>query len=147
MFDRIVVALDGSQRGERVLGPAVELAERMKRPLHLIRVADLTWLRFGVNEAALEYATLGEELADERRDAETYLELIARPLRERGLTVTVEARSGLAARELIAATKPSDLLAMASHGRGGPARWLLGSVVEEVVRHAVCPVLVIRAHD
>jgi nucleotide-binding universal stress UspA family protein len=43
--------------------------------------------------------------------------------------------------------REGDLLAMASHGRSGPARWLLGSVAEEVTRRAECPVLLVRAAD
>lgn len=37
---------------------------------------------------------------------------------------------------------PADLIVMGSHGRGGVERMLLGSVAEEVMRHAPCPVLI-----
>lgn len=147
MFDRIVVALDGSGRGERALPPATELATKLGLPLHLVRVADLTWLRLGLNEAALEYAALSSELAEEQAEAAAYLDGVAARLRGEGLAVTREVRSGFAARQLLALTGPNDLLAMASHGRTGPARLLLGSVAEEVTRQATCPVLLIRAAD
>lgn len=39
---------------------------------------------------------------------------------------------------------PFDLVALATHGRGGLRRWLLGSVAEYVVTHAAVPVLVVR---
>ena len=145
MFDRIVVALDGSELAERALAPGEELARRLGAPLHLVRVADTTWLRFGANEAALEYASLGGELAEEEAQAQEYLEGVGSRLAGEGLTVTTEVRRGFAGRELVAATRPSDLLVMASHGRTGPARLLLGSVAEEVTRHATAPVLLIRA--
>ena len=145
MFERIVVTLDGSEVSERALAPAEELSRRLGVPLHLVRVADVTWLRFGTNEAALAYAALGEELADEERQAGEYLEAVRSRLAERGLTATTELRRGLAGRELVAVARPEDLVVMASHGRSGPARWLLGSVAEEVVRRSAAPVLLIRA--
>jgi universal stress protein A len=40
-----------------------------------------------------------------------------------------------------------DLIVMATHGRSGLSRLLLGSVAEEVLRQAICPVLTIRAKD
>ncbi len=145
MFERIVVSLDGSERGERALEPAVDLAKRLGIPLHLLRVADVTWLRLGMNDAALAYSALGGELAEEQREAAGYLIGVAGRLGGDGLTVTTEVRPGFAGREILAALREGDLLAMASHGRSGPARWLLGSVAEEVTRHAACPVLLVRA--
>ncbi|MDP9370164.1 MAG: universal stress protein, partial [Chloroflexota bacterium] len=65
MFDRIVVALDGSTVAEQTLAPAIELGRRIGAPLHLVRVADPTRFRFGANETALEYAALGRELEKE----------------------------------------------------------------------------------
>jgi nucleotide-binding universal stress UspA family protein len=147
MFERIVVALDGSAGGERALAPAEELARRLHAPLHLVRVADATWLRFGANEAALEYAALGGALDDEETAAREYLEALAGRLAGHGFSVTAEVRRGFAGRELIAATRPGDLLVMASHGRTGPARLLLGSVAEEVTRKATVPVLLVRATE
>jgi len=144
MFDRVMVALDGSEVAERALATAEELARRLGAPLHLIRVADPTWLRFGANEAALEYAALGDAFADEEREAAAYLERTRAGLKERGVDATTDVRRGAAAVELAAVTGPSDLLVMASHGRGGPARWLLGSVAEDVTRHARGPVLLVR---
>ena len=145
MFDRIVVALDGSELAERALASGEELARRLGAPLHLVRVADTTLLRFGANEAALEYAALGGELAEEEAEARRYLEPLRERLAAQGLTVTTEVRRGLAGRELVAAAGPGDLLVMTTHGRTGPARLLLGSVAEEVTRRATAPVLLIRA--
>lgn len=146
MFDRIVVSLDGSEIAERALAPAEELARRLGAPLHLVRIADPTWLRFGANEAALEYAALGDAFADEEREGRAYLERTLAALRGRGVDATSELRRGQAARELVALAAPGDLLVMATHGRGGPARWLLGSVAEEVTRHAAGPVLLVRGN-
>lgn len=145
MLERIVVALDGSELAERALEPARELARRLDAPLHLVRVADVTRFQFGKNEAALEYAALGRELDDEEVEAARYLSDVAARLAADGAAPTTEVRRGFAARHLVDLARPSDLLVMASHGRSGPRRWLLGSVAEEVVRHATAPVLLVRA--
>ena len=143
MYQRIVVALDGSDLAEQALTEARELSRLTGAPLHLIRVADVTRFRFGASEAALAYAALGEELGQEAREARAYLDALAARLGQ-GDAVTSEVRTGFAAAELQEATNPGDLLVMASHGRGGVARWLLGSVAEEVTRHAQVPVLLVR---
>lgn len=145
MLERIVVALDGSELAERALEPARELARRLDAPLHLVRVADVTRFQFGKNEAALEYAALGRELDDEEVEAARYLAEVAARLAADGAAPTTEVSRGFAARQLVDLARPSDLLVMASHGRSGPRRWLLGSVAEEVVRHATAPVLLVRA--
>jgi nucleotide-binding universal stress UspA family protein len=66
------------------------------------------------------------------------------PLRDDGLQVTTEVRSGLAARELADAAGPSDLLVVASHGRHGLERLLLGSVADEVADRSHASVLIAR---
>ena len=147
MFERIVVSLDGSEVSERALAPAEELARRLGVALHLVRIADPTWLRFGANDAALEYAGLGDAFAEEEQSATDYLARTRAALGERGVEATSEVRRGAAASELVAAVGPADLLVMASHGRGGPARWLLGSVAEDVTRHARGPVLLVRGGE
>lgn len=57
-----------------------------------------------------------------------------------------EVRIGSPAAEVVAAAKDlhTDLICIGTHGRGGLSRVLLGSVAEEVVRHAPCPVLTVR---
>jgi nucleotide-binding universal stress UspA family protein len=56
---------------------------------------------------------------------------------------------GGTATEIVKAAKewPADLIVIGSHGRGGVQRALLGSVAEGVMRHAPCPVLVVRAKE
>jgi len=58
-------------------------------------------------------------------------------------SVTVRAVNGLAAQELIEASRDADLLVVGSRGGGGFARLMLGSVSDKVARHAHCPVVVV----
>jgi nucleotide-binding universal stress UspA family protein len=144
MFERIVVGLDGSQISEAALNSGAELAERLGLPLLLIRVADLARVHWGSSEASEAYAELTQEMSREKDEATRYLESMAQPLRERGLTVSVEVRSGTAANELVEAVTPRDLLVVSSHGRHGLRRLLIGSVAEEVARRAPSSVLIAR---
>lgn len=144
MFERIVVGLDGSEISEAALATGTDLARRLNVPLHLVRAADLTRMRLGANEAAEAYAELSSEMQGEKAVAERYLEDVASPLQQEGLTVTTEVRSGEAAGELLDVVTPRDLLVVSSHGRGGLKRMLLGSVAEEVARKSPAPVLIAR---
>ena len=145
MFERIVVGLDGSPVSEIALETGAELARSLGAPLRLVRVADLAVVPWGANEAAAAYAELSEEMVREKEEATRYLESVAKPLRDAGLAVTTEVLSGFAARELAASAGPEDLLVVASHGRHGLERLVLGSVAEEVAKRSLASVLVARA--
>ena len=80
-------------------------------------------------------------------DAKTYLSEVERRLSKKGLRVrTRVALGGPPAEEILAAIKATsaDLVAMATHGRSGLGRALLGSVAESVLRASPVPVLMIR---
>jgi nucleotide-binding universal stress UspA family protein len=144
MFQRIVVGLDGSEVSETALRTGADLARRLDVPLLLVRVADISVVPWGANQAAAAYAELSNEMKREKDEAERYLQTVAQPLGEQGLQVTTEVRSGFAARELADAAGSEDLLVVASHGRHGLERLLLGSVAEEVTKRSRASVLIAR---
>jgi nucleotide-binding universal stress UspA family protein len=109
-----------------------------------VRVADLAVVHWGANQASAAYAELSGEMVREKEKATHYLETVAQPLRDEGLNLTTEVRSGLAARELADAAGPGDLLVVASQGRHGLQRLLLGSVAEEVAERSRASVLIAR---
>jgi nucleotide-binding universal stress UspA family protein len=79
--------------------------------------------------------------------AEAYLEHVAAKVREQGVAVrtrVVIARHAVEAILAEAAAQASNLIALATHGRGGLQRLLRGSVADRLVRAAVAPVLVYR---
>jgi nucleotide-binding universal stress UspA family protein len=140
------VPLDGSPLAEQALPHAEALARLMGVPLHLVRVIDPT--RLGTPAGTLLHTdalVLELQFEDERIAAGDYLERIEQELRDRRLRVTVEYQRGPAAQKLLAVTRPGGLLVMATHGRGGMARWFLGSVAAAVVRQVSVPVLLVRA--
>jgi nucleotide-binding universal stress UspA family protein len=146
MYRRIIVPLDGSAIAEQALAQAVELSRMSGAPIHLLRVVDyLRMEQYGPYALALEYSTTEPILNVETTESREYLTAIETNLTGDGLTVDTEVRQGRVAREIVAAAQEGDVIVMASHGRGGFSRWLLGSVAEDVVRHASVPVLLVRA--
>jgi nucleotide-binding universal stress UspA family protein len=142
MYQRVVVPLDGSELAERALPHAEELARLTGAPLHLVRVIDLT--RSPAYGAFGMYAGADAMAAVEKEMDQGYLDQVAQGLSSRGVQATVEILRGPTARTLLGLARPGDVIVMATHGRTGPTRWFLGSVAEEVVRHAPVPVLLVR---
>jgi nucleotide-binding universal stress UspA family protein len=145
-IQRILVPLDGSPVGESVLPFVETLARRLRASVVLFRAITPAAVPSSVPEVSPYAADVVSFL---QADAERYLEQIADDLAKAGLEtstmVTVESpESGIvnAANDLKA-----DLVALATHGRSGVARWVMGSTADAVVRRAGLPCLVIRAGD
>jgi nucleotide-binding universal stress UspA family protein len=141
-FATVLIPLDGSPLAEAVLEPALDLAGLMEARCHLLRVVD---------GGASGAAWVESALRAKRDEATAYLEDAAARVRARGLPVAtqvvVASRPAEAILEAVGALDGC-LLALATHGRGGVRRLLLGSVADEVVRGATGPVLVYRpAHS
>jgi nucleotide-binding universal stress UspA family protein len=148
----ILVPLDGSGLAEQIIEPAVALGGLMDADYTLLRVvpALLSPSLRGTDEASVSHALFVQAQrieADLHKDAQEYLERVAKRLRGRGLQVhtrvTIESQPASAI--LKVSTAPAiDLVALETHGRGAPARLVLGSVADKVVRGMALPVLVQR---
>ena len=138
MLYQILVPLDGSQLAERALPYATALAGAMQARLVLLRATDA----FGFTDRGRSRAQMAVS-----QDAETYLNSIAGPLRERGLTVDLALPVGGAAETIEdeITLRDIDLVVMATHGRSGLGRLVYGSVAAHVLHAAKVPVLVVRA--
>lgn len=146
MYDRIIVPLDGSDLAEQALDEAKELSRKLDIPLHLVRVVDTYRSQsLPATGMALDYSMLAELAEEEIEDAKTYLGEKVRDLQGEGLKATGDVLHGPIARQIVAAANKGDVIVMSSHGRTGIRRWFLGSIAEEVMRHAECPVLLHRA--
>lgn len=148
MYRQIVVPLDGSELAEEALEQAKRIAKAASTPLKLIRVVDTYRTQsLPATGMALDYSMLGELAEEEIQDAKSYLETVVRTLREDGYEVTGDVLHGPIARQICSSASPEDLIVMSSHGRTGIKRWFLGSVAEEVMRNAECPVLLHKSSD
>lgn len=141
---RIIVPLDGSDFAERALPWAETMARLSGAPLSLIHVVDLGLLHhYGSFGLASERVAFEREVAKEHRQALRYLESVRQRLLPTHPSVDIEIRQGSVARELTRFLAPGDLIVIASHGRTGLKRGLLGSVADDVICHAPVPVLLI----
>ena len=145
MYKRIVVPLEGSELAEVALRHANELSRMSGAPLHLVRIVDVMTGRPHGAYLAVEAAGYAEALKGEEIESAAYLASVKERLGRAGYSVTTELRRGPASHEITQLVRSGDVIVMATHGRGGVRRWLLGSVAEEVVRHAPVPVLLVRA--
>ncbi len=142
MYQNILVPLDGSDLGEAALATATDIARCAGSILTLIRVPDHPMMEYYIDQPVV--------LADLRsRDAERareYLDAIAARLRLDGLTVVTRVMDGAVADAIldVADSESADLIAMATHGRSGIGRFLLGSVADRVTAHADVPVILVR---
>ncbi|MFN8612782.1 MAG: universal stress protein [Vulcanimicrobiota bacterium] len=137
---KILLALDGSEFSETAIDTTVALARRLGAELHVVRVVPLL-----LSTAPELFPNLGQEFTQQSQaDALAYLEAL-RP-RFQDLTFHLHAPLG-SAKEVIsqlAADQACRLVVMASHGRTGVTRWLLGSTAEYVLRHVDSAVLLLR---
>ncbi|MFV2006410.1 MAG: universal stress protein [Longimicrobiales bacterium] len=145
-FDHVLIPLDGSEESRVVLDSALDLGKACDCRYTLLRV-----YRFGEEFAAAYLPDTvqlnGEMLAEGRDRARSNIEaqaeeLVARGFRAEGkVVVDSSPAAGImrAAEEL-----DVDLIAMATHGRAGIARMLLGSVTDKVLRGAHTPILISR---
>jgi nucleotide-binding universal stress UspA family protein len=141
---RILLATDGSEEAELAALRAVDLADATHSELHVVHV--------GVVPIFLKSypGTLGYE----RRLYEQIEEVSRELLRKQswrvkaagGAVAGTHLRMGEVDLEIVALAEEigADLIVMGSRGLGGVRRALMGSVSDSVVRHAHCPVLVVR---
>lgn len=134
--DAILLPLDGSALAEGILAPVEQLAKLMGARVHLLRV-------LSPQEAAAPPLDTGIT-------AEHYLQKVAAMLRWKGVVVETELRTHEQPAHAIlsvAEEQGVELIAMATHGRGGLQRLLLGSVSNKVLRGSSRPLLLYRPRE
>jgi nucleotide-binding universal stress UspA family protein len=141
---RVLACLDGSERSEAILPAAIDVARALGRELVALRVvAPVSYVHIEGYDEPVAVPTEGISAAD----AEAYLEDVASEIREEGQRVSIYvADSPNVASEILYAAKDKDasIIAIATHGRGGLAEILLGSIASAVVRESKVPVLLLR---
>jgi nucleotide-binding universal stress UspA family protein len=137
---RLLVPLDGSVTAESVLPEVEKLATAAEVEICLIRVAYSHFNGLRVNPLAHQ--------AEIVREAEQYLEKIKDRLERKGFIVESWVWYGPdPAKEILNHIEffGTDLVVMATHGRGGLKRLLMGSVAEKVAHHTLKPVMLVGA--
>ena len=138
----ILVPLDGSALAER----ALPYAEALARPGggRLVLVRAVPYLARPAGDKP--FATLAAARDAAAAEAREYLDCAAARLGERGIAAEVAVPYEEEADAILAEAQRAgaDLIAMATHGRGGLGRWLYGSVAAEVLASTSLPILLIR---
>jgi len=140
-FRRILIALDDSAIAAHAAEVGTELATALKAQAALVHIVDPT-LAFqpdgGVPAADLVAAL--------KREGQSFLAAAAQRTGEPPALQFL--REGKPVDEILAAAREweADVIVIGTHGRSGVSRLVLGSTAESVVRHAPCPVLVVKPH-
>jgi nucleotide-binding universal stress UspA family protein len=143
---RILVPIDFSESSDAALEYATTLARNVGASMHLLHVFEDPYITGGAFTAEM-YAPAPEDLREQLLEqAKARLRRRAIRLDEEGIHASAEVYSGPTPKAIAgyAAAQRIDLIVMGTHGRGGVAHLLLGSVAEQVVRTAPCPVLTVR---
>ncbi len=140
---RLLVPLDGSALAETALEPACDLAMALNAELFLARVAPHPTPAEELADLGVAADALGRKAEAER--AAAYLAEVAERLAARGIHAQTHVSTGdpVGGIERAAREVNASLVVMATHGRGGLARFLAGSVATQVMETAAVPVLVV----
>lgn len=147
MYDKILVATDGSSLSKKAVSSAISLAALTGASLIALKVIPRypqSYFEGGLALQAAEVGRIEKQWADEGQavvdDVKKLAEL--QGVKTRALTV----KSDIVSEAVIATAKKNkcDLIVMASHGRKGVKRFLLGSETNQVLAHSHIPVLVLR---
>lgn len=137
-FRKILCPVDFSSNSLAVLDVAKDVALKYEAKLYLLHVARIP------NPDMDAPIAIAPHPHWERTAYDRLMRIARRKLC--GVTYEVVVKEGIPESGILEAINElgSDLVVMASHGRSGLTRFLLGSVAEEVVRRALCPVLVVK---
>ena len=151
---KILIPTDFSPCADQALALAVDLARSNAAALHLLHA--LVLHRYDPGVATEKLVEREEEIVGNWRELATARlsaavdgarQDCARP---EDLDLSTATQRGVSAADVIlayAVEQTCDLIVMGTHGRRGASHLLLGSVAEEVVRHADCPVLTVRERN
>lgn len=144
MYSKVIVPLDGSDLSEQALPYAQLVAKSLSAPIELVQAFDI--LPPGMLGAQSQ-GVMDQLVAGAQNRAESYLSGVRLRLEADGYLASTAAVRSSPAEAIVAqaSTDPSALVVMSTHGRGGIARWVLGSVTDRVLHTMPNPMLIVRA--
>jgi nucleotide-binding universal stress UspA family protein len=138
-IETILLATDGSAASEGASGEAIDLAVQVGARLLVVSV-------LGASSRPSEASAETAGPADSRDSLTNKAQAIVQRAKAAGADATFLVWDGDPGEAIVAAadSENADLIVVGSHGRSGVSRFLIGSVSDHVVRHAHCPVMVVR---
>ncbi|WP_326537171.1 universal stress protein [Pseudorhodoferax sp.] len=147
MYQRILVATDGSELSQKAVDSALQLAAKLGASVVAVKVVPPYPHSYFDGSMAIDLKEIERTEAQWSAAAMKELEAVQAAAVRVGVTATpVVVRGDQVSEALIAAAQKHhcDLVVMASHGRRGVSRLLLGSETQHVLTHSHIPVLVLR---
>ena len=147
MYERILVATDGTTLSKKAVSSALALAKLSGAELVALKVVPRypqSYFEGGLALPASEIAKVEKQWA---AHGQAVVDAVAKAAKAKGVTAkALVAKSDLVSEAIIATARKNkcDLIVMASHGRKGVKRLLLGSETQQVLTHSHIPVLVLR---
>jgi len=145
---KIVVPLDGSQLAEHIIPYAKGLAKAMDSEVILLQVIEpVSTFHFEISPETFDWTKYEKDhLAQAERKAKEYLGRNERDLRSDGVKVSSALAQGKAADSILkyADDNSVSVIALATHGFSGVAKWVYGSVASKIIMSSSKPVLLVR---
>lgn len=147
MYQRILVATDGSDLSNKAVGSAIDLAAKLGAELVALYVVPhypTSYFEGGISVSPDEVSRTEKKWAE---DGQVIVDAVQQAGQAKGVVAKgVILRSGLVAESILSTAQKHncELIVMASHGRKGIQRVLLGSETQQVLTHSSIPVLVLR---
>lgn len=140
LFEKILIATDGSEKNKSAVEEAVKIARVCGSTVYAVYVMDESLMKSAIEVPISE--DLYRRIRDEGEKAVNWVKETAQ-----GVNLETFILSGRPAHVItgFAEQKKVDLIIVGTQGKSGIERFLLGSVADEVIRTAVCPVLTIRS--
>jgi nucleotide-binding universal stress UspA family protein len=138
---KILVALDGSALAEAALEPAIDLAQRLRGRVVLVRATEPPTY-WSLDPSGARTPNPGSEA----EAARTYLDAVAARYARQGVELSGYVTDEAPEDAILGAARDYDVgaIAMATHGRSGILRLALGSVAQQVLQRATLPVLLVH---
>ena len=147
MYTRILVATDGSSLSKKAVSSAIELAATCGAELLALKVVPRYPQAYFEGSIPLSAEEISRVETQWTESAQALLKTVEKSAKSKGVvTKSLIVKSDVVSDAIIAAAKKqkADLIVMASHGRKGIKRLLLGSETQQVLTHSHIPVLVLR---
>ncbi len=142
---KILLPIDSSDCSKVAASYALKVAELNNAELHVIHIVDETTASAYAEQKKISRDQAFRQLV---KEGKKMVEEVVREAAKKGLATKSYVRTGVVVEQIVQAAEEfgADLIVMGTHGRTGSSRMIVGSVAEKVIRHAPCPVLVIRCH-
>ena len=147
MYKKILVATDGSTLSKKAVSAAIDLAALCGAELVAVKIIPRYPQSYFEGGLALQAAEVGRVEKQWAEDGQAIVDAVQHAALAKGVkTKAATVKSDLVSDAIIAAARKHkcDLIVMASHGRRGIKRLLLGSETQLVLTHSHVPVLVLR---